>query len=374
MLTYPTFKKYIVQNLEESTLFEDIMNLKKTLQTKEEVYIFGAGLAGQIAYESLKNNVDILAFIDNDEMKQRKTLKDLPIISLEEASHDKLILIASIFYKEISEQLIQEKYEFITYPVVYFEWDGCKTVEMLKSEEVLKKIYKFYIELKDDKSKNTLLNVLLYRISPFKKSLKSNEIEEQYLFERYSKPIKNIIDVGAYDGDTIKLFDSFFKKEIQYYAFEPTTYQQEKLKELQKKIPVNLFPYAVSNFNGTSYFEELDGRGGSNKLVEENLLKSNVVKTVTLDSRMSEFDKIDLIKMDIEGSELSALQGAKELITQDCPNLAICIYHKPSHLYEIFEYIYSLNIGYDFYLRHYGDTILETVLYAIPKGERHEKT
>lgn len=73
---------------------------------------------------------------------------------------------------------------------------------------------------------------------------------------------------------------------------------------------------------------------------------------------------VDFIKMDIEGSELSALKGAKATILKHQPILAICVYHNLKDFYEIPKFISELKIGYQFYLQHstvHGD---ETVLFA----------
>lgn len=69
--------------------------------------------------------------------------------------------------------------------------------------------------------------------------------------------------------------------------------------------------------------------------------------------------------MDIEGAELKALEGARECILKYSPRLAICIYHKAEDIYEIGNYILSLNPDYKLYIRHYTTCMWETVLYAI---------
>lgn len=57
--------------------------------------------------------------------------------------------------------------------------------------------------------------------------------------------------------------------------------------------------------------------------------------SVTLDSFFSD-KKEDFLKMDIEGAELSALDGAKELIKGDKPlKVAVCAYHKEKDEDEI---------------------------------------
>lgn len=77
-------------------------------------------------------------------------------------------------------------------------------------------------------------------------------------------------------------------------------------------------------------------------------------------------EKVTFIKMDVEGSELKALHGAKKSIKKHLPRLAISIYHKPEDIVEIPEYILSLHNGYQFYIRHHVPWLNnETVLYAV---------
>ena len=60
--------------------------------------------------------------------------------------------------------------------------------------------------------------------------------------------------------------------------------------------------------------------------------------------------KINLIKLDIEGDELYALEGAKKLIKINKPILVISTYHKPEHLRDILLFIYNLKLDYKFKL------------------------
>ena len=73
----------------------------------------------------------------------------------------------------------------------------------------------------------------------------------------------------------------------------------------------------------------------------------------------------DFIKMDIEGAELAALEGAQNCIREQHPKLIICVYHKPEDIIEIPAYILSLCPDYKLYLRHYSLGHTETVLYAV---------
>ena len=73
------------------------------------------------------------------------------------------------------------------------------------------------------------------------------------------------------------------------------------------------------------------------------------------------------MKMDAEGAELAILRGAERFISMVRPKLAVSVYHKPADLWELPQFIGALDLNYDFYLRHYSQSITDTVVYAVPK-------
>jgi FkbM family methyltransferase len=76
-------------------------------------------------------------------------------------------------------------------------------------------------------------------------------------------------------------------------------------------------------------------------------------------------EKVDFIKMDIEGAELSALKGAIRTLKKYKPKLAISIYHNLDHFKSIPEFIKTISPEYRLYLGHYTNYTEETILYAI---------
>lgn len=61
---------------------------------------------------------------------------------------------------------------------------------------------------------------------------------------------------------------------------------------------------------------------------------------------------------------MGALKGARTLIKENKPDLAISVYHSPNQIWDIPLFLRNLCPEYKFYLRNYTSFISETILYA----------
>lgn len=174
-----------------------------------------------------------------------------------------------------------------------------------------------------------------------------------------------VVDCGAYIGDTAAQLLLHYGHLEQYIAFEPNLSNFKKLSKFCRNHPqlgcVTLFPSGVSGYTEMKRF---DSGTGSGKLSERG---SDIVSCVALDDILYH-QSVDLIKMDIEGAELAALTSAKNIITKNRPDLAICVYHNINHIWDIPLFIDGLKLGYEFFLRCYNSCTMESVLYARVKG------
>ncbi len=83
--------------------------------------------------------------------------------------------------------------------------------------------------------------------------------------------------------------------------------------------------------------------------------------------------RVTLINADIEGAELGVLQGMENIIKEQKPVIAFCVYHKPDDIISIPKFILELNCGYHIFLRkyvHYDRNRWEVVMYAVPPQRR----
>jgi len=135
------------------------------------------------------------------------------------------------------------------------------------------------------------------------------------------KTIKNsspvIFDIGAYIGEWSFLMHRAFP-QAQIFMFEPQPNCKPEI--MAKNIPnATLIPCAVSSAKGpaklhtcdhAAYIASLHPRLDS--YFKKNQFIDIEVNTVTIDDMVKEhaLERIDFLKMDIEGHELEALKGA----------------------------------------------------------------
>ena len=90
------------------------------------------------------------------------------------------------------------------------------------------------------------------------------------------------------------------------------------------------------------------------------------MQVVSLDDVLAG-SRASYIKMNIEGAEIDALNGARRTIERWLPKLAISVYHRPSDLWRIPQLVHETSPRYALYLRQHDGGVIETVLYAIAR-------
>lgn len=94
-----------------------------------------------------------------------------------------------------------------------------------------------------------------------------------------------------------------------------------------------------------------------------------LVKAISIDEfcKQNAIDRVDVIKMDLEGAEPHAIAGMMETVRTHRPQLAISIYHSVRQMLEIPIQLSKSLTDYHFYLDTHNFDFRETVFYAIPK-------
>ncbi len=223
--------------------------------------------------------------------------------------------------------------------------------------------YEFLFErLSDDLSKKHFENIINFRLNRDIKFLKEFEfrIKEQY-FEAFFflKENPSFIDGGGFDGQTSKIFAEKYPDYNKIYFFEPFVNSFELSKKTLKDFKqVEMFQKGLWHKKDTLSF---DGSLGSANTISNK--GSDKIEVVAIDDIIKE--KIDFLKLDIEGSEYNALIGAKKMICNYRPKIAVCVYHLQKDFIRIPQLLLDYHKDYKIYLRHYTQGVFETVMYFI---------
>jgi len=201
-------------------------------------------------------------------------------------------------------------------------------------------------------------------------------IIEQYAYKSGDKTIVAVekgdvvLDLGACWGDTALYFACKTGEQGKVYSFE---FIPDNIKLFNINIALNpnlinqieLIQHPVSKRSGTKiYFKDF---GPASRIEFKYFVgQSGETTTISIDDfvKNNDIQKVDFIKMDIEGSEPTALEGAIETIKRFKPKLAIAIYHSMDDFVNIPNWINKLNLGYKLYLGHYTIHQEESVIFA----------
>ena len=176
---------------------------------------------------------------------------------------------------------------------------------------------------------------------------------------------EHFCDGGAFQGSIVHKFLEASRYHYESItAFEPDRINFQKLEGITSTSPLPPHNFktinkAISNEHATLRFEQT-GTVSSHLSPDGGIC----VATTRLDD---ELEKLTLLKLDIEGFEARALEGASHLIRTQRPRMAICVYHYAQDLLDIVEQLDKLVEGYHFRLRqHSPGHYYDLVLYASP--------
>ena len=303
----------------------------------KRVFIYGAGVYGKWVFEKLyQDNIPVTAFLD---INVKGTLFDLPVYKADEYTWNKEGIVIAAIVKPYAVR--QEIFQFIKdcgfESVVDAQSIRCHSVNY--DEGLVVKDMADAIDLFQDKHSREInrKNTIAHLRRDYSDCIESID-SVQYFPDDIPMDYDRVIDCGGYTGDTAELFIE--KGATDVCVFEPDKVVFKKLSEnlcVYRQPSLFMFPLAVSDI--------ID-----NSIVTIDSVVRNLAPT--------------FIKMDIEGDELRALKGAKNTIKRYAPDLAICVYHRINHIWDIPLLLDSWNLGYKFHLKCHNSYTMETVLYA----------
>lgn len=345
--------------------------------------LFGAGSLGRKVLQCVRSiGVEPLTFADNGESKWGSHVDGVPVLSPREAAAQHgssalfLVTIWSLghFYPDSRAQL---------------ERLGCTHVESTASlrwkfadqllpdycQDLPHKLYEQAVEVRkaaslwaDDSSRREYLNHVRWRALGDQNALGPPVEEKQYfpdsLYQIDDHEV--FVDCGAYIGDTAEQVIRRNPAFSRIVAIEADPVNFERLTKWIGTLAtpvasrISALNAAVGAKRGRLRFQA-SGTDGARLAADGNV----DVECIPIDDLASEAGPTS-IKMDIEGAELDALEGARRSIQTHRPILSICVYHKQNDLWRIPLFIHALVEDYRLFLRPHEVDGKELVCYAVP--------
>ena len=304
-----------------------------------------------------------------DDNREGEFLANIQITSIDKIrySPEIVIFITSGFNKIMKQHLEQLGLIGLYREIDFGRYDGGKeNVEYFRKHR--REVNTAYALLSDTKSKKVFTNLINYRISRKLSFLDGLEEENQYyprekMLDLSREQGYTFLDLGAYDGDSILEFMKYVhSKYNRIIAVEASEKNYKMLLANMADIPnIECHNIGVYKEKTQLHFMVSDAKNTFASDVGETVLAVDTVDNIV------QKQPISFIKMDIEGAEYDALLGAQETIKRNTPILAVSVYHKVEDLFRLILLIQKIHPHYDYYLRHYSPTVIETVLYAVPQ-------
>lgn len=331
---------------------------------KKPVILYGAGTLSNFVMEHLAEfDVPVTCFCDTYVSGVHKTT-GLPIISAQQLNEEYTNAIVIITSEQHGQAILNTLHE-IDYQGEIYSFDELLTFYTIAYEEFQPHIdgYEWaYEHYSDAASKEVVLSSIRTRLLGTPMECSKNP---QY-FEPLICPLSDnevFVDGGCFIGDTAEEFiRQVHGKYGRIYGFEPDEHNYKKAcanLSQYKNIDVSL----GGLYHMTNSYKFVSGAFGNSKFSEEGDVLTN---TFGIDEFFTDKqEKPTFIKMDIEGSERLALDGASHILKTCKPKLAICVYHSIKDMYDLPQRILYHNPEYKLTLRHYSGWYAESVCYGV---------
>ena len=174
-----------------------------------------------------------------------------------------------------------------------------------------------------------------------------------------------VLDCGACIGETSVIFGSIVGAEGEVHLFDPIPIHIRFCNEQAVMNPAVARTLHINTLAVGDVTRAVSGSKADAAQISPGGLAIDSFAMTRIDDYAKNLRRVDFIKMDIEGAEMSALSGAAGAIQEYQPRLAISAYHKYDDLWVIPDKIKSLNSRYKLFFGHHSPIAYESVYYAL---------
>ncbi len=349
--------------------------------SQHPIFLYGTGNgADKILDACLKLKIPIEGVFASDGFVRSRIFRDMPVQSLKdiEAKYGADFTVLLAFGTTLSSvwegiQKIGGRHTLHIPEVPLF---GGELFDFVYYKEHLTQLEEAYQLMSDMYSRELFEDMISFRLTGNPVFLEKTEsVQDSLAFLLNHEKIHTILDCGAYTGDSAKIFvDILHPQKIFAVEPDPKTYQKLcRYADEENQCTIVPVHGAVGKRDGTTDFitagSRASGAGGNVGGRAKRRVKTQEISCRTIDTLLKEKGGIDLIKLDVEGEEAHALEGATNTIGMYRPALAVSLYHRTEDLFALpiaLKKLYSS--GAKFYLRRPPCVpAWDLTLYVIPE-------
>lgn len=335
----------MLEKIKEQNVWNTLKNDNKP------VVLYGMGLGAEKIMDTLAQyGVEIADIFASDEFVRGHSFRGYKVLKYSEVCEKyddfNVVLCFASHLDEVIDRIVKINSEHTVFaPDVPVAGGGLFSREFIEDNE--DKFDFVYNRLADKESKRVYLDIINFKVSGKIDYLLNSFADKTAVYTDILRlsDSESILDLGAYDGDTIREFcQQTNNKYSKIVALEPDEKNYKKLcKNIEGMDNVTALNMGAWDKKDTLIFSKKAGR--NSKLSAEGV----PVEVTDIDSLS--FDAT-FIKMDIEGAELKALDGAKNTISRLRPKLYVCAYHRNEDLFALPMKILDICNDYSIFFRH----------------------
>lgn len=335
----------MLQFINEDNVWQTLKNDNKP------VVLYGMGLGAEKIMDTLAQyEIETADIFASDEFVRGHSFRGFKVLKYSEVckkykDFNVVLCFASHLDNVIDRIKEINKEHKVFAPDVPVAGGGLFSREFIRENEA--KFDFVYSKLADEESMRIYTDILNFKVSGKIDYLLGSFCDKNAVYSDILKlnQNENIIDLGAYDGDTIREFCEYTNGNYNFItALEPDVKNYKKLikntESMNKILCIN---------KGAWHKRD--------KLIfSENAGRNSKLSAQGIGVEVTDIDSLNIpatfIKMDIEGAELNALQGAKKTIIKNHPKLYVCAYHRNEDLFALPMKILEICDNYKIYFRH----------------------
>ncbi|HEU5079593.1 MAG TPA: FkbM family methyltransferase [Opitutaceae bacterium] len=369
--------------IRESSIFHEQLVI-----AGRKVVIFGAGRLGRLCARACdRAGIELAAFCDSNPTLSGISIDGIRVLQPADAAlrFGKTALFIVAIWTGTAAQSMTERVRFLRslgcdkvepYSSLLWAYGGTEVPfhafhnpsEILSHAPEIRKLASLLSDAESVQVLSEHLRRLLLGVFP-----DSPPAPDQYFPDNVLRlgAVEHFVDGGAFVGDTLLEFcRRTGNRFASYSGFEPDPQNFAELQKNLKTLPPHLvrhaevYRYALGSATGSARFT-----AGANASSQIDVYGSLQIEIKRLDDIQFKHSPT-FLKLDIEGAELAALMGGRELIIKGRPTAAICVYHYHNDFWQAPLMLHSMLPEQPLYLRRHGFDGWETVCYSVNEQHR----